>query len=443
VGFPLSGAHGTAAPRAEPLGTYPEALDYLFARTTGGFKFGLERTIALLERLGNPQTRYPAFHIAGTNGKGSAVATIAALLTAKGMRVGTYTSPHLVDFRERIAVDGVPIPADDVIAFIARRTADVEELGASFFEATTAMAFEHFARAGVAVAVVEAGLGGRLDSTNVLLPVAAGVTSIGFDHTEYLGETLEAIAGEKAGIFKRGRGAVIGEPDPDTRLLLAGTAERAGAADIRVVADVARIADVEVRDDGTAFTLEMGGEKARLHTPLAGRHQAANTAFAIAMLDVAGETFRVSLHEAAAHLDKVRLPGRFQHIGRYIFDVAHNPGGASELARTIVAVRPPSPVSAVLCVLRDKNWREMILALRGAVSHFVLTMAPTAPVGRAWDIDEAFGFARQAGISVEAVVDFDTALARGVATGETVLVTGSFHTVGDAMARLQVSPLAG
>jgi dihydrofolate synthase/folylpolyglutamate synthase len=178
-----------------PVSTYRDALDFLFARTTGGFKFGLERTTALLEHLGNPHRRYPSFHIAGTNGKGSSVATIKTLLTARGLKVATYTSPHLVDFRERMIVGREPIPADDVTSFIETHLPFIEQIGASFFEATTAMAFEYFARAGADVAVIEAGLGGRLDSTNVLDPILAVVTSIALDPTEYLGDPRVGIAG--------------------------------------------------------------------------------------------------------------------------------------------------------------------------------------------------------------------------------------------------------
>ena len=184
-----------------PLTGYRESLDYLFARTTGAFKFGLERTHALLAELGDPHLRYPVLHIAGTNGKGSSVATAEALLRTQGLRVAKYTSPHLVDFRERIVVGGQPISEVEVVEFIMTSAPAVARLGASFFEATTAMAFQHFARAGADVALIETGLGGRLDSTNVVQPRAAGVTSIGFDHMEYLGSTLEAIASEKAWIF--------------------------------------------------------------------------------------------------------------------------------------------------------------------------------------------------------------------------------------------------
>jgi len=423
--------------------SYQDALAYLFARTTGGFKFGLERTAALLEHLGNPQRRYPSFHIAGTNGKGSSVATIKALLAARGLRVATYTSPHLVDFRERMVVGQEPIPATDVIGFVERHIAFIEEIGASFFEATTAMAFEYFARAAADVAVIEAGLGGRLDSTNVLDPIVAGVTSIGLDHTEYLGSTLEEIAREKAGIFKPGRPAVIGEPDPHIRALLAEHALRAGASSVRVASDEIALDRVAVGPDGTTCDLVWRGERATLRTPLAGRHQAANLAFALVMLDAAGAPYATDLPTAARDLASVRIPGRFERIGRFIFDVAHNPAGSEVVVQTLRTIAPPEPVTAVLCVLGDKDWRAMLLALSRVVDHFVLTMAPTAPASRAWNLAEVRRFAADHGISAESVDDFDVALARAQSGDGTVLVTGSFHTVGDAMERLQVSPLGG
>jgi dihydrofolate synthase/folylpolyglutamate synthase len=421
-----------------------EALDFLFARTAGGFRFGLERTRDLLAHLGNPHRRYAIVHVAGTNGKGSSVATMDALLRdpARPRRVARYTSPHLVDFRERIVVDDDPIPADDIVAFVDRHIDTIERIEASFFEATTAMAFDYFARAGTDIALIEAGLGGRLDSTNVVDPVVAGVTSIGFDHTEYLGNTLEEIAREKAGIFKPSRPAVIGEHDATIRALLADAARNAGASSVRVVADEIRCDDVAVSNRGTELTVSGLGDRRRLRTPLTGNHQAANLAFALTMLDAAGDGYRVGLGDAASRLADVRIPGRFQHVGQYIFDVAHNAAGAAVVAQTVASVQPPAPVVVVLCVLRDKDWREMIRVLRPVASHFILTMAPTAPTSRAWNLDEVVTFAAGDGISAEPIADFDAALARAREIGATVLITGSFHTVGDAMARLQVSPLA-
>jgi len=415
-----------------------EALAFLFARTTGGFKFGLERTHALLEAFDHPHRRYPVIHVAGTNGKGSSLATAEALLRGRGLRVGKYTSPHLVDFRERILVDGVPMDGDAVVEWVERWTPLVEKLGATFFEATTAMAFDAFARAEVDVALIETGLGGRLDSTNVVQPVSAGVTSIGWDHMEYLGHSLAAIASEKAGIFKAGRPAVIGELDPDIRDLLRERAARVGATPL-VVAEEVLVEDIEVSASGTSAVFEMHGERQRLRTPLVGRHQAHNLAFTLALLRVAGPQYRVTLAGAAPLLGAVSLPGRFQRAGKHVFDVAHNADGARVLADTLRAVNPPRPITAVFCALRDKEWQEMLTALSAVVDDIVLTNAPTAPASRAWDLAEAGRVASEGGIAHWVEADFDQALRLADAAG-TVVVTGSFHTVGDAMARLQVSP---
>lgn len=417
-----------------------DALDFLFARTTGAFKFGLDRTLALLDALGNPHRRYPVIHVAGTNGKGSSLATAEALLLSRGLRVGKYTSPHLVDFRERILVDRVPIETRAVVEFVERQTPLVEQLGATFFEATTAMAFDAFAMAKVDVALIETGLGGRLDSTNVVDPVSAGVTSIGWDHMEYLGHTLETIASEKAGIFKPGRPAVIGEGNPDIRDLLRERAAAAGASPL-VVAEEVVVDDVEVSAEGTHATIEMFGERERLRTPLIGKHQAHNLAFTLALLHAAGPRYRFSLREAREPLARVALPGRFHRAGRYLFDVAHNADGARVLADTLQQVAPARPVVAVFCALRDKEWEDMLTTLGGVVDGLVLTHAPTAPASRAWDLEIVRGFAARAGLRATIEPDFERAIRPGKEIA-TVVIAGSFHTVGDAMARLQVSPFA-
>lgn len=425
------------------LSRYPSALEYLFARTTGTYKFGLERTRALLAELGDPHLAVPVIHVAGTNGKGSSVATAEALLRGRGLRVARYTSPHLVDFRERIVVNGEPISAEEVVAFIDEWTPVVERIGASFFEATTALAFAHFARARIDVALVETGLGGRLDSTNVVVPIAAGVTSIGLDHTEYLGHTLEAIAREKAGIFKAGVPAVIGEPDPEVRAWLGRHAKAAGATPIRIVVEETEATQFALNALGTEFRLRALGDERVIGTPLVGRHQADNFAFAITLLDAAGGRFRVPLAEAAVSVRGVRLAGRFQRVGRWVFDVAHNAEGARTVAASLGAVEHGTPVVAVLCVLADKDWRAMLDALAPLVARFILTDAPTAPASRQWPLAEVLAYATSRGYPAVAEPDFDRALRLGESEGATTLVTGSFHTVGDAMARLQVSPLTG
>ena len=180
---------------------YRAAIAALAARTTHGVRLGLDRTRALLERCGNPHLRLRAFHVAGTNGKGSTCATLDAVLQQMGFTVGRYSSPHLIDFRERLLINGVAVDEAQVMAWLGTHHSDIDQLGATFFEATTAMAFDLLSAAGVDVAVIEVGLGGRLDSTNVVTPLVAAVTSIGLDHREYLGDTVAEIAVEKAGIF--------------------------------------------------------------------------------------------------------------------------------------------------------------------------------------------------------------------------------------------------
>jgi dihydrofolate synthase/folylpolyglutamate synthase len=425
------------------LSDYRDALDYLFARTTGAFKFGLERTRALLAEMEDPHLAVPTLHVAGTNGKGSSVATAEAILAAKGLRVARYTSPHLVDFRERIVAAGMPISEDEVVEFIDQWTPAIERIEASFFEATTALAFLHFARMKVDVALIETGLGGRLDSTNVVQPRAAGVTSIGYDHTEYLGPTLESIAREKAGIFKRGVSAVIGEPSPEVAGWLADSARAAGASAVRVARAETRIADVLVNGAGTTFTLEALGERATIRTPLPGRHQAMNLAFTVLLLDAAGPPFASTVADAATAAPSITLPGRFQRVGRWIFDVAHNADGARTLASTLSSVDGGMKVAILLCVLGDKDWRTMLEALRPVATCFILTDAPSAPASRRWPLGEVARVAASMGVDVVEQADFDAALAVASRRTESTLVTGSFHTVGDAMARLQVSPLSG
>ena len=430
-----------SAPARPGDSAYRDALDYLYARTTGGIRPGLGRTAALLSVLGDPHRRIPAFHVAGTNGKGSTVATLAAVLRGRGLRVATYTSPHLVDFRERIVVDREPIDRAAVVEFVARWTPTVERLGATFFEATTALAFDWFVRRGADIAVIETGLGGRLDSTNVIEPIVAGVSTIGLDHVEILGNTIEAIASEKAGIFKPRVPAVIGDRDPRVQRLLAADAERAGADPIVVVADQYRVHDITV-GDGTNFILEGPTHAMELRTPLVGWHQAFNTAFAIGMLDAAGPEYAFTARDAASLAD-VRLPGRFDRRGQFLFDVAHNDDGVRVLVEALAAAGVPRPITAVVCVLGDKAWEPMLARLSAAVDAMVLTYAPSAPVERRWPLDDAAAYARAHGARVRAEPELADALSAAASEAATVVVTGSFHTVGDAMHCLQLDPLAG
>ena len=421
---------------------YHDALRRLFSRTGGAWRLGLERVAELLSLLGNPQRTYPVFHVAGTNGKGSTVATLDAMLRGSGLRVGRYTSPHLVDFSERVVVDGSPMPQSAITMWLDQWEPEMTRLGATFFEATTAMALDWFAVQRVDVAVVEVGLGGRLDATNLVEPLAAAVTQIGFDHLEFLGDTLQAIAGEKAGIYKRAAVAVVGEGQPEIRALLTTRAEHVGANPILVTGRDWQVRDISVGGTGTSFTLVTPDSERRLTTPLIGEFQAHNASVALAMLRGAGGRWREIERHAAELLPGVRLAGRFHRAGPWLFDVAHNADGAATVAANLLEVGAPLPVGAVLCVLRDKDWAGILRAVSRVATHIVVTMAPTAPVARVWNLDEVMAWAAVEGLPVQRVDDFALALEQARERAATVLVTGSFHTVGDAMERLQVDPLA-
>src|ERR687897_2144092 len=243
--------------------TYDQALEFLFPRTTT-IKFGLATTRALLKSLGNPHQVMPSIHIGGTNGKGSVCTLVAATLREAGWRVGLYTSPHLISFRERIQVDGIPIAEDAVAMWTARLMPCILERKATFFEATTALAFADFAARGAEIAVVEVGLGGRLDSTNVVRPLVSAVTKIERDHMKYLGDTLEKIAGEKAGIAKPGAPFVIGEREPELVEVLRRAAHRAVAR-----MDSSARADVRVLPPGYEWTgpLALAGSPTSRYPP--------------------------------------------------------------------------------------------------------------------------------------------------------------------------------
>ena len=440
MGNPAVPAPGSAA--AGSGRAYREALDALFARTGSAWNLGLGRVQGFLERLGNPHLSYPVFHIAGTNGKGSTVASLEAVLRGAGLSVGRYTSPHLVDFRERIVVDQVPIAPSAIVEFLRVWDPEAAKLGTSFFEVTTCMALWYFALERVDVALVEVGMGGRLDATNLVQPLAAAVTQIGFDHVEYLGNTLEAIAGEKAGIFKSGAAAIIGDARAETRDVLTRQAERVGASVILRAGRDFDVSGISVSGTGTSFTHEVGTKRERLHTSLTGSFQANNSAVALAMLRSAGGAWAEAAANANRYLKNAFIAGRFHRVAPYIFDVAHNPDGASTVAANIERLDVDTPIVALVSVLGDKDWRGILTALAPVVDQFVLTNAPTAPASRAWNLDDAFAWATGQGFESKLERNFDVALAQASVLGATVLITGSFHTVGDAMERLQVDPLA-
>jgi dihydrofolate synthase / folylpolyglutamate synthase len=405
--------------------TYNEALEFLFPRTTT-IKFGLATTRALLKSLGNPHQVMPSVHIGGTNGKGSVSTLVAAALGEAGWRVGLYTSPHLISFRERIQVDGVPISEEAVAMWTGRLLSPILERKATFFEATTALAFADFAARGAEIAVVEVGLGGRLDSTNVVRPLASGVTKIERDHMKYLGDTLELIACEKAGIAKPGVPFVIGETDPRLVAVLRREARQA-----------VRRADRQARADVRVLPPD---HEWRGPLSLAGPHQRRNAAVAQGILTALPPPYRPTATQIERAFGQARVPGRLDQRGRWLFDVAHNPDGMRSLVRALAATQPTRPLHALVSILGDKEWPEMLVQLDQAIDRGVLTIAPTA-AGRGWDIEWLRRWLKDpdrppAHAEWTLIPDFREAIENVQEGAGTVLVTGSFHTVGDVMSRL-------
>jgi len=410
--------------------SYAEAIEFLFPRTTT-IRFGLDTTRALLDELGRPHEVFASVHVGGTNGKGSTASLCAAALQAAGFRVGLYTSPHLVSFRERIRVDGVPVAEEAVAMWTARLRPAIEACEATFFEATTAIAFADFAARGVEVAVVEVGMGGRLDSTNVIRPLVAGITKIDYDHMKYLGDTLPKIAREKAWIAKPGVPLVIGEERPRIVTVLEREARAAVAA-----ADPAGEAVLRVVPAGQRWTGPLA---------LAGPHQRRNAAVAAAILEALPERWRPAPAVVAEAFARVRVPGRVDRRGKWLFDVAHNPDGIRALVATMAGLDLPRPIHALVSILGDKAWTEMLPELDHAIDHGVLTVAPTAATRR-WDLGWLDRWLQRpdrppARATWALEPDFDRALARVQAGAGTVLVTGSFHTVGDVMTTLGMGPV--
>ena len=389
--------------------TYLELLGRLVSARRFGVRFGLERMQELLAKVGEPSLG-TVIHVGGTNGKGSTVAMIAALARAAGKRVATYTSPHLSTLRERVTIDGALLSEAAWLDAAARiSSAGGDEL--TFFEQLTAIGMALISDANVDVTVLEVGLGGRLDATNVVDAPVAVVTGVAMDHEAILGHTLDAIAREKAGIWKRGRRAIIGTSgEPAAVPLLAELAREAGA-DVEIVgeADVARVPPLS----------------------LAGAHQRRNAAAAIAAVCAAG----MPVIEGA--LAGVVHPGRFERAGDLILDGAHNPHGARALAATLreLAIKPV----LVTAISADKDARAMLAELAGEVRAIVATryaqeraMPPAELAAIAHEVAGA--------IPIETADDAIAAIARARQLGAPVLVAGSLFVVGEVRAALLGAP---
>lgn len=420
------------------------AAAYLASRVRFGMKFGLETSQALAAALGHPERAYQTLLVAGTNGKGSVVAYLDAALRASGLHVGRYTSPHLVRVHERIVVDGREITE----AALARAVSRVRDAAArlvardriqahpTYFEVLTLAAFDHFRRARVEVAVLEVGLGGRLDATNISDPLASAIVSIDRDHEAYLGTTLSAIAREKAGVMRTGRTVVTGPLPPAASRTIRAEARRSGA---RLV-DALRGSRLTVArphagslPDEAPFTVVTRSRSYAQILALPGRHQRDNALVAIRLLEEAHAAgLPVDLRRVPQAFRATSWPGRLQHLsGGLILDGAHNPAGARALAAYL---RPRRPFVLVFGVMSDKAVGPMASALFPLAAEVILTRAPGRRAASPGSIAVVAGkHGRRA--RLEPSVGRALRLARRLASPDVpVVVAGSLYLVGAVLA---------
>jgi dihydrofolate synthase/folylpolyglutamate synthase len=408
-----------------------DPVQYLFSLEQFGIKFGLENIGAVLARLGHPERAFRSVHVAGTNGKGSVTAMVDAALRAAGHRSARYTSPHLVDLTERFVIDGQRIARATLIEVIEDVRTAIESLRRdgtldvqpTFFEVTTASAFELFRRAGVDIAVLEVGLGGRLDATNVVQPpalLATAITSIAFDHQQYLGPTLRDIALEKAGIIKAGVPVVLGPLEPEALTAIEDVARERGAPVVRVT----------------------GNETDDLAIGLRGSHQVHNAAIAVRLLQILGAGgLGVSRQALAAGLANPDWPGRLEvrrmSDGREVLlDAAHNPAGAQALASYLRSDPPARPL--VFAAMRDKDIAGMFAPLLPLVSSLIVTRASNP---RSAEPEALAAQARLVapGLTVAIEPDVTAALAAAWRQAPRIVVAGSIFLLGDVMKHIEAT----
>ncbi|MBR4649930.1 MAG: bifunctional folylpolyglutamate synthase/dihydrofolate synthase [Bacteroidaceae bacterium] len=421
---------------------YRETIQYLYDcvpmfQNVGaqGYKEGLANTLALDEHLGHPHRNYRTIHVAGTNGKGSCSHTIAAILQSAGYKVGLYTSPHLVDFRERIRVNGQMISEDYVVRFVAEQRPFFEPLQPSFFEVTTAMAFKYFEAQRVDIAVVEVGLGGRLDCTNIITPILSVITNISFDHTQFLGHTLAAIAAEKAGIIKAGVPVIVGETNAETKPIFLAKAEEVNAP-IVFAEDNSEILSFE-QDFAHATLLYNTRTMSELRGELCGYCQEKNTntvLHALTALRQAGLRFEEpDVRRGFAHVCELTgLMGRWQRLSTsptVICDTGHNEGGFAYIVRQLEA-QPCHTMRIVFGMVSDKDVTTILAMLpKNAVYYF--TQASVKRALSADDMRQKAALCGLSGHSYPTVSEAYNAALNDAETDDFVYIGGSSYVVAD------------
>lgn len=412
--------------------TAQEAIDYIENQGWSETRLGLERTRALLTALGEPQRALKIVHVAGSNGKGSVCAMLDSILRAAGYRTGLYTSPYILDFRERMQVNGRPIPGETLAALTERARAAAEAMAdhPSQFELVTAIALRWFADQGCDVVVLEVGLGGALDSTNAIdAPEAAVIMNLGLEHTEYLGNTLAEIASAKAGIIKPGCEAVCYRSEPEALAVIGGVCAEKGVP--LTVADFDRLRPVSHSLEGQVFSYR---DREELRLPLLGGHQLRNAAVALeTVYALRRRGWRISDAAVRAGLESTRWPARFQLLSReplFILDGGHNPQCAVALAAVLDEYLPGTKLNFLMGVLADKDWHAMLDAVAPFADRFVCVTpdSPRAlPAGKLAEELVGRGFEAEVCGSVAAAVELC------LGSGEATVAFGSLYMAGDVL----------
>lgn len=419
--------------------SYAQAERFILSREFFGMKLGLENVSGFLTDIGSPQADLPAVHISGTNGKGSSAAMLASILTAAGHRTGLFTSPHLVSLRERVRIDGDDIPRRSVSAFVDRHRRELTRRKLSFFEVVTAMALEHFARQKVDIAVVEVGLGGRLDATNVLRPVLTVTTDVSFDHVEFLGSTLGQIAWEKAGIVKPGVPHLLGFLPREAEQMQTRVCAERGAP-------LHRLRPGDFRYDATSNRFDFAANGFRitgLRPALVGCHQITNAALAVRAASLARDAgFRITKKAVREGLANVLWPGRFQILRRpnlptVVLDVGHNEKGMRTFLDTFGAMFPGRKARVIIGFVKRKQHQQMIDSLAEIAVDFQLAALPTH---RSIDVREMKSTLDFHGLPVQCRGGLDSAWRKTLdQTGpdDIIAIVGSHYLVGEFLQKYE------
>ena len=425
--------------------SYKEIIEYLYALQKHGIKLALANSYRLMELMDNPGRKFRTAHVAGTNGKGSTSVYLAGMLMAAGFRVGLYTSPHLVSFTERIRINGTPITEARVVDLAQRvrnayrRIPAIEgsgEMNPTFFEVTTAMAFTCFAEEGIDIAVIEVGMGGRLDATNVIRPLVSVITNIDIEHTEFLGDTLEQIAGEKAGIVKPGIPLVTGVTQPEAIRVIESAAEGQQARVFRLGKDFS--ADYAGRGSQQIFDYHgIRTHYSGLRLQMLGRYQIDNACLALAAVECLKDA-HIEIHENAVRygLEQARWEGRMERVMQkpdIFLDGAHNPASAKKLAMLVKDLMPAyRRLILIIGILGDKDYRGIVGELAPLADRVVATKPQYS---RALDVKVLAAEIGRLHTNVSTAETVGEALSRAknvASVDDLILVTGSLYVVGDA-----------